>query len=95
MQRNKENEERKESNRKKIGWLGFLIVGFCIGMAIWALIEAANANRSRFAASQSEIEARRQTYLAELSKQEAGRQVLPLGALQGKVVREEQLRGRQ
>ncbi len=72
--REKEIVTRKEDTRKKVGWLGFFVVFFCIGMAIWALIEAANANRSRFAANQSELESRRQTYLAELSKQEAGRQ---------------------
>ena len=65
---------RKDNTRKRLALLGFFVVLFCLGMAIWALIEAANANRSRYAANESAKESRRQTYLAQLSKQEAKRQ---------------------
>ncbi|MFK7797349.1 MAG: hypothetical protein AB8E82_07840 [Aureispira sp.] len=70
----KEAGTKQDDRRKRWAYIGIFVVLFCIGMAIWALIEAANANISRREAIESARESDRQTYLAALSKEEARKQ---------------------
>ena len=88
LRRDKENTDRKEKNRTRLGWIGFAVVLFCVIMALWALWEAANAHRSRYFANKSELEARRQTYLAELNKQEAKKQEFYANLSKEKAIKE-------
>jgi WD40 repeat protein/energy-coupling factor transporter ATP-binding protein EcfA2 len=72
--REKENFERKETNRRRIGIVGLVTILFCLGMAGVALWSAARAKRQARVADKAVTESRRQQYLAELSEQEAARQ---------------------
>ncbi|BDS13506.1 nSTAND1 domain-containing NTPase [Aureispira anguillae] len=72
--RDKENVDRKDNRRRRLGFIGLFTILFCLGLTFWALYSAAEAHRSQRLASKNEKESLRQTYLAELSKEEASRQ---------------------
>lgn len=86
--REKENFERKETNRKRIGIVGVAIILFCLGMAGVALWSAADAKRQTRVANDAVTESRRQQYLAELSKEEAARQEFFASLSAEKAIRE-------
>ncbi len=79
---------KQDTRRKRWAYIGIFVVLFCVGMMVWALLEAANANRSQREAVNSAREAQRQTYLAALSQEEANKQEFYAGMSARKAMEE-------